>query len=97
MKSSDTSEEMDNAQIAWYRNLTSTERFFYTAQMMDEGKLMVASSIKSRKPHISIIDLEIETFKRIYRNDFSPEEIEEIAKSIRKSLEIYFNEQNFKH
>lgn len=93
MRSPDTSEEMDNAQIAWYRKLTSTERFFYTAQMMDEGKLLVASSIKSNHPDISKIDLEIETFKRIYRNDFLPEQIEEITTSMRKSLEKHFNEQ----
>ena len=93
MRSPDTSEEMHNAQIEWYRKLTSTERFFYTAQMMDEGKLIVASSIKSKHPGISEIDLEIETFKRIYRNDFSTEQIEEITKSMRKTLESYYSEQ----
>ena len=93
MRSPATSQEMEDAQIAWYRKLSSSQRFFYTAEMMDEGKLMIESRIKNNNPGISAIDLRIETFKRMYKEDFSPEQIEEIAASMRRTLEKYFSKQ----
>ena len=92
MKSGDTSKEMDDAQLLWYRRLSSSERCFYTAQMMDEGKFMISSRIKSKNPTISDVDLRIETFKRMYSQDFSPEEMEVITNSMRVSLEKYNSE-----
>ena len=89
MKSADTSKEIEDAQIAWYRKLSSSQRCFYTAQMMDEGRLMIESRIKSRNPGISTIDLQIETFKRMYKEDFTKEQLEEITISMRKSLQEY--------
>lgn len=91
MRKKDTTEEMHQYQVEWYQQLSDSERFLITLQMMDEGRALVASSIKNKFPDITDIDLQLETFKRIYKNDFSFEQIEEITASMRKSLETNKN------
>ena len=93
MRKRDTSEEMHRYQVEWYRKLSDSEKFQITLQMMDDGRTLVASSIKNKFPDISEIDLQIEIFTRIYKKDFSKEEMENITSSMRTSLEKYFSEQ----
>ena len=93
MRSRDTSDEMHRYQVEWYRKLSDSEKFQTTLQMMDDGRALVASSIKNKFPDISEIDLRIETFKRIYKKDFSKDELQNITASMRISLEKHFSEQ----
>jgi hypothetical protein len=46
--------------------------------MIELGWLIVENSIKAQNPPISAIDFKIEKLQRLYKNDFSTEELARI-------------------
>ena len=60
---------------------TPRERFLMGFEMMDSVRQIVENSIRKHNPTISEIDIRVAVFKRYYQNDFSPQELEKIAKA----------------
>jgi hypothetical protein len=61
---------------------TGSERVEMAFSMLATAKAIVASSIRAAQPDIGDRDLMAEVFKRMYVNDFSPDELDAIARRI---------------
>lgn len=77
----------------WYRSLNKHQQWAWDLLRMDEYRILTEYEIQFEFPGISEIDMRIERFKRIYKKDFSKEEMQDITSSMRKSLKKYFSEQ----
>jgi hypothetical protein len=66
-------EAYDKQREIWFAK-TPGERLAAGLQMMDDMKALMESGIRQRNPGISAIDVKIEWFKQMYKNDFEPEE-----------------------
>ncbi len=80
----------------WFRSLNVYQKGAWNVLKSEELRLLTEFEIRFEFPGISEIDMRIERFKRIYAQDFSTEQMEEITASMHKSLEKEFNEQNRK-
>jgi hypothetical protein len=83
----DTSPEIRKKQIELFLQKTPEERFLTGAQMIDDGRTIIESSILNVYPNISEIDLKTEVLKRYYSKFFKPSEMAKIV----KSMIIYYN------
>lgn len=79
----DTSEENKKIIAFILDGKSYGERFQMTIDMFQTFKTFVRSSILNENPELSEIDLRIETFKRMYKNDFSEKEMQNICSSFR--------------
>jgi len=79
----DTPENIIQKQREIIHSKSPDERFMMGVEMINFGRMMVESSIRQSNPHISEIDLKVETFKRYYSQSFDPEEMNEIIKGLK--------------
>jgi len=80
----DTRPETREVLIRLWRAKSEGERALHGFRMWNSFKNRIMSSIQTENPTIDSIELLVETFRRIYRNDFAPEEMERICERIRK-------------
>lgn len=80
----DTRPETREVLIRLWRAKSEGERALHGFRMWNSFKNRIMDSIRTEKPEIDAIELLVETFRRIYRNDFAPEEMERICERIRK-------------
>lgn len=59
------------------------ERFRLACEMADLGQRAVRDRLRRRNPDWSEGQIRAQTFREIYRNDFPPEKLEEIAETLR--------------
>lgn len=80
----DTRPETREVLIRLWRAKSESERAMHGFRMWNSFKNRVMNTIETENPAIDSIALLVETFRRIYRNDFPPEEMERIYERIRK-------------
>lgn len=78
IRKKDTSPEVNELQRKIWLSKSEEERFKMTLEMMDMVRLAAESAVRNDNPSISAFDLKIETFKRMYRHDYTREKLEEI-------------------
>ncbi|HKR06122.1 MAG TPA: hypothetical protein VJY62_15905 [Bacteroidia bacterium] len=79
----DTSIEIRKKQSELWFLLTEEERLIEGLKMMDESKILLQIGILNEHPEISEAELNEETFRRMYRNDFSEKEMYAIFESFK--------------
>lgn len=79
----DTPPHIHQLQLAVFIKMTDGERISICLEMMEEGRNQLKANIKRQHPDWSEGEIAVGTFKRMYRDDFTPEKLEEIADSIR--------------
>jgi len=79
----DTHKEAYNKQREIWFAKTPGERLTAGLLMMDDMKALVESGIRQRNPGISAMDLKIEWFKLMYKNDFEEAELNKIIEQFR--------------
>ncbi|TVQ89901.1 MAG: hypothetical protein EA393_06370 [Bacteroidetes bacterium] len=79
----DTPEHIIQKQREIIHSKSPDERFMIGVEAINFGRKMVESSIRQSNPHISEIDLKVETFKRYYSQSFDPEELKKILEELR--------------
>jgi hypothetical protein len=84
----DTSAEIRKMQTKMWLVLPEQERLIECFRMMEESKMLLQVGIRNEFPEISEKELEVETFRRMYRHDFSEEEIQNICHAIRINNKI---------
>ena len=80
----DVSKEMLLRQLKLATSLPMSERWKRSLEMVEMGFFIVRQSIKHKNPDISEQDLRIETFRRVYQQDYPPEEMEKIIAAMRE-------------
>jgi hypothetical protein len=66
----DTAEEVDAAYRARFSSLSPLERLVMMSDMFDTARALMEADIRAGRPGLSLRDLRIEMFKRLYWNDF---------------------------
>ncbi len=66
-----------------WRAKSEGERALHGFRLWNSVKNRIMSAIISKNPDIDPIELLVETFRCLYRNDFSPAEMERICERIR--------------
>lgn len=79
----DTPAYIHQKQLDIYNRMTAGERIEVCLIMATEGRRLVKMRIRQTNPDWSEGEVAVATFKRIYRNDFTLEKLDEIAESIR--------------
>lgn len=80
----DVSKEMLLLQLKLATSLPMQERWKRSFEMIEMGFFIVRQSIKHKYPDITEENLQIETFRRVYQQDYSLEEMEKIIAAMRK-------------
>jgi hypothetical protein len=80
----DTRPETREVLLRLWRAKTEGERLIHGFRLWNSVKNRIMSAIKAKYPDINSIELLVETFRCIYRNDFAPAEMERICERIRK-------------
>lgn len=80
----DTPPHIHQLQLAVFNRKTTGERIAICLEMMEEGRQQLRSSIQRKYPDWSEADVIAETFRRLYRDDFPPDKLGEIAEAILK-------------
>ena len=80
----DTSLKMRKKQLEIIHAKTSSERAMMGIDMIDSVKKIVTNSIKNRHPEYSELELKVAVFKRYYRNDFTPDQMEKIIQGMHR-------------
>ena len=60
-------------------------KYAMTIQVMEEGKNLIASGVRNDFPGISDLDCKIETFRRMYKHDFTEEQFQNIFEAFRSA------------
>jgi hypothetical protein len=81
--SPDTSPEAHKKQVEIILAKTPEERFRMGMEMIDLARIMVQDAILRSQPGIDQVTLTCSIFRRYFKNDFSPEQMEQILASIR--------------
>lgn len=84
----DTRPETREVLIRLWRAKSESERAMHGFRMWNSFKNRIMSAIVAKNPDIGPVDLLVETFRCIYRNDFAPEEMERICERIRKYHQV---------
>jgi hypothetical protein len=79
----DTRPETREVLLRLWRAKTEGERLIHGFRLWNSVKNRIMSAIISKNPDIDPIELLVETFRCIYRNDFAPAEMERICARIR--------------
>jgi len=82
----DTRPEIIQKQKEIYLAKSPGERLAICLDMIDFGRKLAESRIRSKNPGISDSELKAEIFKSFYQDDFPPEKLEEIAEWLRNDL-----------
>ena len=81
----DTPPEIHQKQRDIIMSKSPKERFEMGIQMMEDARSLVEDGIRMSNPGILALELKIEVFKRYYKNDFLPEELDVIIQSLKTS------------
>lgn len=65
----------------FYRRLSAEECGRTSLLVINSGRQMVEMALRQQHPEWSAAELKVGVFKRMYRPDFMPEKLEEIAQS----------------
>jgi hypothetical protein len=79
----DTRSETREVLIMLWCAKSEGERAVHGFRLWNSFKNRIMNSIRLERPDIDSVDVLVETFCRIYRNDFAPEEMERICDRIR--------------
>ena len=79
----DTRPETREVLIKLWRTKSEERRALHGFRLWNSFKNRIMRSIQTENPGIDPIELLVETFRCIYRNDFAPEEMERICERIR--------------
>ncbi len=74
----DTSPQMREKQLEVNYSKSSAERAMMGVDMTDSVKRIVTNSIRNKHPEYTELELKVAVFRRYYKNDFTPEKMEEI-------------------
>lgn len=80
----DTRPETREVLIKLWRAKSEGERAMHGFRLWNSFKNRIMSSIQTARPDIDSIELLVETFRRIYHDDFAPAEMERICERIRE-------------
>jgi hypothetical protein len=80
----DTPEYIKLKQREIFNSIPEGTRLVMALQLMEDGKNLIESGVRNEFPGISDLDCKIETFRRMYRHDFTKEEFQEIFEAFRK-------------
>jgi len=80
----DTRPETREVLLKLWRAKTPGERAIHGFRLWNSVKNRIISAILAKNPEIDEIELLVETFKCIYRDDFNSEEMARICERIRK-------------
>lgn len=80
----DTPDYIREKQIEIFNSLDVSNKLVMALQLMEDGRHLIESGVRSEYPGISDIDCKIETFRRMYRYDFTEEQFQEIFAAFRK-------------
>jgi hypothetical protein len=78
----DTSPEIKAVMARMMASKTPGERLRMASNMFDTARKLVETGIRIERPHISEAQLRGQVFLRFYGQDFSKQEIEQIARAI---------------
>lgn len=81
----DTPEHIRKLQSDFFKKKSVDERFKIGLEMMEDGRRMVEAALRQQHPEWSAAELKVGVFKRMYRPDFTPEQLEIIAESYLKT------------
>ena len=81
----DTPEHVWQLYLDFFNKKTDAERFKIGFEMMRTGRKMVETALRQQHPEWSAAELKVGVFKRMYRPDFTPEQLEIIAESYLKT------------
>ena len=76
----DTTREAKQRQLKIWLSFSEEKRLKISLEMMDMARNQIRDNIKNEYPAIPDLDLKIETFKRMYRHDYTSEKLEEIIR-----------------
>jgi hypothetical protein len=79
----DTHEDFYHKQREMWFAKTPGERFIAGLQMMDDSKALVEAGIRLRNPGMSEVDVKMEWFKMMYKDDFNTDELNHITEQLR--------------
>lgn len=65
----------------FYMGLPAEEHGRISLLVINNGRRMVKAALRQQHPKWSAAELKVGVFKRMYRPDFTPEKLEEIAQS----------------
>jgi hypothetical protein len=77
----DTPEHIRKLQADFFKKKSVDERFKIGLDMTEDGRRMVEGALRQQHPEWSAAELKVGVFKRMYRPDFTPEKLDEIAQS----------------
>lgn len=80
----DTPEYIKLKQREIFNSIPEGTRLVMALQLMEDGKNLIESGVRNEFPGISDLDCKIETFRRMYRYDFSEEQFQQIFDAFRK-------------
>ncbi len=80
----DTPTHIHQKQLAIFNQMSAGERVAICINMAEEGRRMVEMKIQQKHPDWTRGEVVAAAFERIYRDDFSSEELLRIADSIRR-------------
>ena len=80
----DTPEYIAQKQFEIIYKKPAIKRFLMSFEMTNFAHDLLESTIRSKQPGISEINLKIEVFKRFYINDFSESEMNRIIESMQQ-------------
>lgn len=83
----DTHLEAKKIQQRIYLNMTLQDRYRIAGEMSDALFLFAEADIQNKFPKINSMELKIEKFKRMYKHEFSEDELNRIISAIRKQNE----------
>jgi hypothetical protein len=66
-----------------YLKMTEQDRYRVACELSDALILIAKNDIQNKNPDITPVDLKIETFKRMYRHEYSVDELNEIISNMR--------------
>lgn len=64
---------------------SGAQRLQMACSMLATAKALMKADLLSRFPNLTAIEIRNEIFKRLYANDFSPEEIDQIIRKLPQS------------
>lgn len=80
----DTRSETREILLELWRNKTESERAIHGFRLWNSFKNRIISAIYAEKPDITPSELMVESFRRVYHHDFTPDEMERICTRIRE-------------
>lgn len=84
----DTPTHIHQKQLEIILSKTMQERLAMGLQMMEDTRLIVMRGIRQQNPGISETEVKIEFIKRYYKDDFTPEYMEDVIRWFRQKSEM---------